>query len=299
MANRSPFLSRQDTRLAVTFAVASFLAVGSGCIAAGSAGIGSGTWARNATAWLVGAGLAGVISRIRPASLSRAVLLLTPLALLLSLVHSGQSGVHRWISSGPLTWNAALLCLPAATVALASAAQSGSRWTWWVALVIEWELCFQPDASQATAFAAAMIVILLTTRTPGRVRVTACLLLLLGAGTSWTRPDPLRPVPEVEGIIELARAVSLGLAAVCAASLAAACLSPLALLKRAHLDARSPALAVSAYFLGCALLPVFGAFPVPLVGMGMSPIIGFWGGFGALMAVSDSVADSAVYAPEA
>lgn len=36
-------------------------------------------------------------------------------------------------------------------------------------------------------------------------------------------------------------------------------------------------------------MPLLGAFPVPLVGMSMSPIIGFWAGIGALMAVCDSV----------
>jgi hypothetical protein len=34
-------------------------------------------------------------------------------------------------------------------------------------------------------------------------------------------------------------------------------------------------------------MPLFSAFPVPLVGIGMSPIIGFWFGIGALMTVCD------------
>ncbi|MBL0156863.1 MAG: hypothetical protein IPP47_07130 [Bryobacterales bacterium] len=255
-----------------------------------SAGFGSDTWGRNATAWVIGVALAGVIARIRPASLLRVVLLLTPLALLLSLTHRGQFGVHRWIPLGPLTWHGAFLWLPAATVALAGAAQSGLRWTWWVALVIEWELCLQPDASQATAFAAAMIIILFATRTSGRIRVTVCLLLLLAAGTSWTSPDPLPPVPEVEGIIELARAASMGVAAACLTSLAAASLSPLVVRNRSQLHSRAPALAITVYFLSCALMPMFGAFPVPLVGMGMSPIIGYWAGIGALIGACDGVA---------
>ncbi|HEY3439322.1 MAG TPA: hypothetical protein VGK29_01155 [Paludibaculum sp.] len=167
-----------------------------------SAGIGTGVWGRNAAAWVIGAGLAGLICHIRPVRLLCAVLLLTPLALLLSPSHAGQAGVHLWISLGPMTWNTAFLWLPAATAALAATVRSGLRWTWWVALVIELLLCFQPDASQATAFAAAMMVILFTTGTPGRVRVPVSLLLLLAAGTSWARPDPLPPVPKVEGIID-------------------------------------------------------------------------------------------------
>lgn len=227
--------SRCGGRLAGTFAIASFLAVGAGCLVAVSTGIGSGVWGRNAAAWVIGAPLAGLFFRIRPARLLPAILLLSPLALLLSLLQSGQSGVHRWISLGPLNWNAAFLWLPAATVAIAATARSGSRWAWWAALLIEWELCLQPDASQATAFAAAMIVTLFTARTSRQVRVTASLFLVLAAGTAWTRPDPLLPVPEVEGIIELARAVSMGSAAVCVMSLAAASVAPLVALDHAHL----------------------------------------------------------------
>ena len=206
---------RCDTRLACTFAITSFLAVGAGCIVAVSTGAGAGVWGRNAAAWAIGAVPAQLFTRIRPARLFRTVLLLTPLALLISLLNPGQSGVHRWISLGPLNWNAAFLCLPAATVALAATARSGSHWTWWAAVVIELELCLQPDASQATAFAAATIVTLLTTRSPGPARVTASLFFVLAAGIGWTRPDPLKPVPEVEGIITLARTVSAGIATLC------------------------------------------------------------------------------------
>jgi hypothetical protein len=37
-----------------------------------------------------------------------------------------------------------------------------------------------------------------------------------------------------------------------------------------------------------ALAPAFGAFPVPLVGIGMSPVVGFWLGAGALAAARRS-----------
>ena len=46
------------------------------------------------------------------------MLLLTPLALLLSLAGAGHSGVHRWIRLGPLHWNVAFLLLPASSLAL-------------------------------------------------------------------------------------------------------------------------------------------------------------------------------------
>jgi cell division protein FtsW (lipid II flippase) len=213
------------------------------------------------------------------------VLLLTPLILLIGLFNSGQSGVHRWISLGPLNWNVAFLCLPAAVVAFAATARSGSRWTWWAALVIQLELCLQPDASQATAFAAASVVALLTSQFPDRARLTASLLFVLMAVLAWNRPDPLAPVPEVEGILKLAGAVSRGMVALCAFSLAAVTASPLFGWNHAQANANPSAIALSIYCFTCALMPLFGAFPVPLVGMGQSPIIGSWLGIGALMTV--------------
>jgi hypothetical protein len=57
--------------------------------------------------------------------------------------------------------------------------------------------------------------------------------------------------------------------------------------KISHAGAHSAALALFVYFLGCMLMPLCGAFPVPLVGMGMSPILGFWFGIGTLMNVCE------------
>ncbi len=270
-------------RHAYGFALASFLAVGAGCFVAKFAGVGTGVMGRNAIAWVIGAAATTLAARTRPARLFPILPPLTLLALAISLFSSGQSGVHRWISTGPLTWNVAFLLLPAATVASAAALKSGSRWTWWFPLAIELELCFQPDASQATAFAAALVAAHWTAPSPPRVRFAASLFFALAAIFAWTRLDPLRPVPEVEGIIRLAATVSNSMAALCVILLAAVTASPLLALNHARAGVRPPALALFVYFAVCALMPLFGAFPVPIVGMGMSPIIGFWLGTAALM----------------
>ena len=147
------------------------------------------------------------------------------------------------------------------------------------------ELVLQPDASQATAFGAGVIVTLWMTSSTQGARITASLFVLLAAVLAWTRPDSLAPIPEVEGIIKLAYTISGAIATLCFVSLAAVTLSPLLGRKMAHAGAYPPALALFVYFLVCMLMPLFGAFPVPLVGMGMSPILGFWFGVGALINV--------------
>jgi hypothetical protein len=216
-----------------------------------------------------------------------ALLLLTVVSLLISLFSPGQANVHRWIALGPLSWNVAFIFLPTATVAFAAAMRTGSRWAWWAALMIQAELLLQPDASQATAFAAATMVTVVMTKARSPAHLGASLIFAALAALTWTRPDPLAPVPEVEEIIQLAAAQSPVLAALCVVSLATAVACPLLARGGAQSKAHPSAIALCVYFLICSLMPWFGAFPVPLVGMGMSSIVGFWLGIGSLMTLCD------------
>ena len=240
------------------FAISSLLAVGVGCWVAAWHGVGVAVWGRNVAAWVLGAALMFGVRRVLAVRLFSAALLVTPLALVASLAMPGQAGVHRWITLGPLSWNVAFLLLPAASVALAIAGGRGSGWPWVAAIGIELVLRRQPDASQATAFAAAAILILVGMQGARGARLAAGFGFALAAGVSWTRPDPLQPVPEVEGILGLA---PWGMAAACVALLGAVGLSPL--------FAPSAVRRAASYCLVCALMPLFGAFPVPLMGMGV------------------------------
>jgi hypothetical protein len=211
------------------------------------------------------------------------ILLIAPAALATTLLNLGQEGVHRWIDVGPVHVNAAATLLPAAVVALATA---GDRcWAWLAAAAMLGLLVLQPDASQAAALGAGMIVVLASLRAPALVRAGGAAATVLAAAAAWMRPDSLAPVPEVEGIIGLAWASSPVVAAVAVALLAATALLPLGLADRSRPFTSAPALALAACCAVQALAPAFGAFPVPLVGMGMSPVLGFWLGAGALAAV--------------
>jgi hypothetical protein len=264
-------------RFLAGFALLSLAAMAVGCAVAAAHGVPAGSWARNLAAWGVG-GVAAWVAAARASRLS-AVLLIAPAALAATLLDPGQEGVHRWIDVGPVHVNAAALLLPAAVVALAAAGHRG--WPWLAAAGMLGLLVLQPDASQAAALGAGMIVVLASLRASALVRVGGAAATVLAVAAACMRPDSVAPVPEVEGIIGLAWESSPVAGAAAVALLAATALFPLRLAGRSR--PFTPALALAACCAVQAAAPAFGAFPVPLVGIGMSPVLGFWLGAGALV----------------
>lgn len=251
------------------FGALSLAAVAVGCWVASAHGVSDRVWCLNLAAWPAGLGLAVALSYAKSERWWPALALI---GLVLTFFFDGMSGVHRWIGIGPVRLNAAELLLPAALVALPLVT---SRINLACAALIVLALALQPDASQAVAFAGGAIASLIASDTPRRIWFAAGFAVL--AALSFLRPDALAPVPEVEGIIGLAYAMSPAIAALAALTLAGACLAPL-------VAARSPsAWGFAAYLCLAALAPLWGDFPVPLVGMGVSAILGAWLGFGALM----------------
>src|SRR3990167_654714 len=269
-------------RLLVIFGAASLAAVGVGAWVCAASGVPTGSWVRNLAAWMVG----GLAAACLAATARPAVLPIVPwLAgawLATTFFNPAQEGVHRWIDVGPLHVNVAMVVSPAAAVALAMAAD---RLTVWIAAFVALALLVaQPDASQATAMAG---VIGLVAAFSLKTRVMKA-LAIAGAGllttVAWMRPDPLQPVAEVEEIVGMAFRLSpviggLALIALIGVVAVPAALSP---------SKSGSALAGAALSLCLALwavTPMFGAFPVPLVGIGMSPILGAWLGVGLLAAL--------------
>lgn len=91
------------------------------------------------------------------------------------------------------------------------------------------------------------------------------------AGWTWTQRDPLSPVPYVEGIIGLARQSG---PAWLVASIAALAVLPLPFFVGPSGSHSAVARALGVYLCICILAPLFGHFPVPLLGFGLSPIVG-------------------------
>jgi len=268
--------SATDWRTLGLFAIASGVAVGLGSYGLGLYGADAATWSRNLFAWFAGLVLSvPFLLAGRSRRLMIGLVAITVVGLAASLLVPGQSGVHRWLDVGPLQINVAALLLPVALVALstsniAPAALLAAIGTIGAILVA------QPDASQATAFLLAAAGILFRRTMPPTLRTLGVLAVGGLALAAWLRPDPLQPVPEVEGIFTLLAEVSSTLAAAGALAIASTCVMPLRRLSSGREGTRQAAIVLSVYFSATALLPFVGAFPVPLVGVGMSFPVGFW-----------------------
>lgn len=265
----------------------SLAAVLSGAITAYLHGVGLALIGLNLAAWLAGLWAALLLARLRPGA-ALPLALLGTLALAATLHAPGMEGVHRWLGVGSFRINAAEALLPL-TLVLLCVLRSAARLL--LPAAIAALLACQPDASQATAFAAGALPALLVSKHSVVLRSLTALVLVTAAIFTWLLPDPLAPVPEVEGIVALAAQSAPLLAAAAVLSLAGVVvLFAWQARPPASSSTRAAALCLAVYFALSALAPLFGAFPVPLVGIGLSPILGFWLGLGGLLSLKTAAA---------
>jgi cell division protein FtsW (lipid II flippase) len=262
--------------------VASLAAIAAGCVAMAESGVAPSSWLRSVVAWIVGGGLAWLLARYgEPRSASIGAVALTTAALIATLFAPSVEGVHRWLDIGPLHINAAAFFLPAVIVGL-SAVRIAKPIGLVIALVTATVLLAQPDASQVTSFAIAASVLIARSTLTRRWKACAFLIAAFFAICGWTRADTLQPVAEVEQIFAMCVAVSPILAFIAGLALVAAALAPLARSSPTGHPARDAELGLAAYLVTISIVPFFGWFPVPLVGLGMSFPVGWWLGMGLL-----------------
>ena len=246
-------------------------------------GVSSGLWLQQVGAAIVGT-LFCMVSAIasRPQFPVRSWLVAAVAAVGLvgaTLAFPGLEGVRRWIPAGPLHLHAAAIALPTLLIAIGLAGGS-ERWMAGpvlqeCAVVTAVLLVAQPDASQATAFGVAATVALLLDDRRSRAAYVVAVLLALLSMIAWTRPDPLEPVEHVEGIMRVAAEIGVLWQA---AAIAALTLLPLPFILAAVRGTvpRGPAVAMAIYFGILCIAPSFGAYPVPLLGFGLSFVIGYY-----------------------
>ena len=198
--------------------------------------------------------------------------LVLALSLFIPLLANTQSGPERWLILGSVRLYLAPVVLPAALFLLgaplirAPGLYAASVTAGAVALVL------QPDASQVSAFALGILA-LVVSRTHLMLRLALLTVLLSCTAVAWQIPDPLTPVRHVEGVFSLAAEVSpLALGA----ALASATLPVAALIWAAWLTRSSGTFAVAVYYAALFAQAPLQVTPVPLLGFGAGPILGYF-----------------------
>lgn len=132
-------------------------------------------------------------------------------------------------------------------------------------------LLLHPDAGQLTSFACASLIILWEKISNWFIKLLFITVTVVLVAVSWVFLDDLEPVPYVEDIIFLVADLGtvwfiLGI------------LSLIVLLMPFFLYGKKNivSLSLGVYFLTTMIVTLIGNFPMPIMGYGISPIIGYF-----------------------
>lgn len=210
--------------------------------------------------------------RMRHAGGSHWLALAMALSLFVPMLNGAEDGPQRWLVLGSTRVYLAPVVLPTALLLLGATLRSPATFAMSVVGVAS-ALALQPDAAQLTAFATAMLVLLPSLRSHRLLVLALSTVLLCCAVVAWRRPDPLEPVRYVEGVFSLAADVS---PFALTAALIAAALPVVAFVRVARVEHSRGAFAVAVYYACLFALAPLQVTPVPLLGFGAGPILGYF-----------------------
>lgn len=196
------------------------------------------------------------------------------IALILTFANQGMEGVHRWISIGAVKLNVAMIVLPMIILELYQVLKiRGLTYAGVNAFIILLVLFFQPDASQLTGFAIPVMIMLSQNTRSKKIRLLITGVSVLFIALSWIRLDHLPPVNYVEKILMMVADMG-GIWFVLGIISLAILPAPFILLPPKN--AVSVSRYIGCYYIVILLSTLFGNFPVPLMGYGISPIVGYY-----------------------
>ncbi|WP_139840756.1 FtsW/RodA/SpoVE family cell cycle protein [Gottfriedia acidiceleris] len=193
---------------------------------------------------------------------------------LLTFFDEGLLGVHRWIAIGPIRFNIALVLVPLLIIQLSSLMKSKQIWvTNCFILFFTLLLFFQPDASQLTAFTISISFLLLNMKKSKSIQILLLIVFILLLVLSWSHLDHLAPVSYVEDILSLVKDIGIGWLVIAIISLI---ILPMPFFLFPPESAKLLSFSLGIYFTTSILSSFFGNFPVPIMGYGTSPFIGYF-----------------------
>jgi len=214
-----------------------------------------------------------ILSRKKlPKRNSLIVVLISIILLVLTFFNAGIDNVHRYVSIGAINLNIGSIVLPILLIELERTLRLKN---WWLIVLLSLGtiviLFFQPDASKVTAFSIASIYFLSKPITKNIQYIILSVPIMLSI-LAWYFIDDLPTVDYVEGILLMSKEIGPVLFILAVLSLTMLPL-PFFLFKTSVNQSISISLGI--YFSIVLLSTIFGNFPVPLLGYGVSPIIGY------------------------
>ncbi|MBR7747152.1 hypothetical protein [Undibacterium baiyunense] len=205
------------------------------------------------------------------------------LLLFLPPVLGSSPDPQRWLVLGGFRLYIAACVLPLLVLLLENLIhQRNTQAQIWIFFypVIAAALAWQPDASQSLAVALIGLISIMRTDNRTVIKLMCIITLLVASILSSAQPDPLKPVSYVEGVIQLGATMHLSIAAILLLVLA---IIPISLIwigrRHQHTTFYLPAL----YYLVIDICAFLQLTPMPLLGFGAGPILGY-----ALMAYACS-----------
>lgn len=201
------------------------------------------------------------------------VIIICIITLLFTFINSGIEGVHRWVSLGPIRLYISVIVLPIIIINLWNLLRKGNLMIATVSIIcVSIILTLQPDASMMSAFSISSIILLWN-----KIKKLPLSLLIVFLGSltifTWVFLDGLAPVAYVEGIFKLVSDMGIIWFILGVISLTVMIIPFLIFPPKKN---KILSICFGTYFIIILISTVFGNFPIPLMGYGVSPIIGYF-----------------------
>ena len=239
-----------------------------GIVAMVCSGISAARWGQQAAAVLVFALFGMVPQRIVQRIPARLWTVFLMICLSATLLGAEVGGARRWLDLRVFNAHAAMLVLPSMIILLGHMGCSCP-----LVLCIAIVLSMQPDLSQLLAFSAAMLPLLWRSRNKRGWRILSVLALAILVILCINIPTSIESVPYSEGVLAMLGEMSWLMAAAGMLSLA---MIPVLWIYRFSKEREVWMLSLGVYYMIVILFGLSGEYPVPFVGFGLSPIIGYW-----------------------